>query len=185
MGSDDSDPLSRSLSSLEEGHTLRRMASAIEKVLFGAGLGLTGIAAVYLYKERKREEREREGSKVNVDVPQSKARAFPFTKMPRSDIKLEDNKIEQEFQQEDSKQSPEEGAKKGKDNQASKEGEDDSGNAKPKPSLTEDAKTALHKTKDALLGDQEEKKEEEPGLFSWFMGRQKAEEQGAEEKKNE
>ena len=156
------------------------MASAIEKVLFGAGLGLTGITAVYLYKERKREEREREGSKVNVDVPQSKARAFPFTKMPRSDIKLEDNKIEQEFQQEDSKQSPEDGAKKGKDNQASKEGEDDSGNAKPKPSLTEDAKTALHK-----LGDQEEKKEEEPGVFSWFMGRQKAEEQGAEEKKNE
>ena len=176
--------LSRSQSSLEGRRISRKMASTIEKVLFGAGLGLAGTAAIYLYKERKREEQEREGSNVNMDTPQSKARVFPFTKTPgswRIQPLLEDDKKEKvEVPEEDPKQSPE------KVNRDSKEGEDDSGNEKPKRSLIEDAKTALHKTKEALHGEREEKKEEEEvGLFSWFMGRQKAEEEGAEDKKNE
>ena len=183
--------LSRSQSSLEGRRISRKMASTIEKVLFGAGLGLAGTAAIYLYKERKREEQEREGSNVNMDTPQSKARVFPFTKTPgswRIQPLLEDDKKEKvEVPEEDPKQSPEKGVNKEKVNRDSKEGEDDSGNEKPKRSLIEDAKTALHKTKEALHGGgrEEKKEEEEVGLFSWFMGRQKAEEEGAEDKKNE
>ena len=76
----------------------------IEKVLFGAGLGLAGTAAIYLYRERKREEQERQRSEVNMEIPQSKARVFPSTEMPRKDIKLEDNKKEKvEVPEEDPK----------------------------------------------------------------------------------
>ena len=148
------------------------MASAIEKVLLGAGFGLAGTAAIYLYKERKREEHERD---VNEQTPQSKA-IDAKAKMPGS--------WRSPVPEDDPKQSPEKGVNKGKDNQDSKEDEDDSGNDKPKRSLIEDAKTALHKTKEALHGEREEKKEEEEvGLFSWFVGRRKAEDKKNEEKK--
>ena len=158
------------------------MASTIKKVLFGAGLGLAGTTAIYLYKERTREEQEGEGSKMNKETPQSKARVFPFTKMPGSDIKWEDNKIEKEgVQREDPKQSPAKGFKRDKEYHDSKKDEDDSA----KRSLIGDAKTALHKTKEALHSEREEKKEEETGLFSWFMGRQKAEEMGTDDKGKE
>ena len=137
----------------EETHILMMMASKIEKVLFGAGLGLAGSAAIYLYR-RRREEQERDGSNVNMEVPQSKAKSFPFTKMPGSDIKGEGNFREKaDVLGEHTKQLPK------KD------------------------KSALDKKKETLHGNQEEKKGEDVALFSWFMGRQGNEDRGAEEKK--
>ena len=161
------------------------MASTIEKVLFSVGLGLAGTAAIYLYKEKKREGQEREGSKAKVETQQSKARVFPFTKMPEIDIKVEDNKVDKvEVPKEKPKQPLGKPSETGKGIQDSKEGENGPKNDNPKRSLIEDAKTALHKAKDALHGEQEETKEEKVGLFSWLMGKPKVEEQGAEENKN-
>ena len=180
------------------------MASTVEKFLLGAGLGLAGTAAVYLYRERRREEQERAkvetpngktggfpfikmperetkqedkmaGAKVG-EAPQSKLRGFPFTKMPGSETKPEpEDKTEREKGDDAPKADPKQ----------SQEVEDHPGEDKSKRSLIEDAKTVVHKAKGALHGEGEEKKEEEVGLFSWFVGRQKAEEKDTEKRKDE
>ena len=129
-----------------------------------------------------------EGPKVDIEIPYSKARPFPFTKMPGSNTKVEDDNIKKEAVPEEGLEKPlDEGIIKKKDSDDSKKGQHDSGNEDPERPMKEDANTALHKTKEAPHGEQENRKGEDAiGIFSWFMGRQKVEEQqGAEEEKNE
>ena len=128
-----------------------------------------------------------EGPKVDIEIPQSKARPFPFTKMPRSNTKVEDDEIKKAaVPEEDPKKPLNEGIIKKKDSDDSKEGKHDSGNEDPERSMKEDTNTALNKMKEAPHDEQEEEKGEDAvGIFSWFMGRKKVKEQGAEEEKNE
>ena len=172
------------------------MASAMEKVLFAAGLGLAGTAAVCLYMEKKREQQQGEGPKVDIEIPKGKVRPFPFTKMPERSPQVEDDNTKKEAVPEKGPEKPlDEGITKKKDHDDSKEGKHDFGNENSEPSMKEDANTALHKMKElhtalhkmeeAPHGEQEEKKGEDAGLFSWFMGWQKVKEQGAEDDKNE
>ena len=181
------------------------MASTVEKLLFGAGLGLAGTAAIYLYRERRREEQER----AKVETPNGKTGGFPFIKMPERETKQESNKTEEakvgdapqsklrgfpftKMPGSETKPEPEDGTEKEKgadaptsDPNQSQEIEDHPGKDKSKRSLIKDAKTVVHKAKGALHGEGEEKKDEEVGLFSWLMGRQKAEEEDTEKRKDE
>ena len=136
--------------------------------------------------EKKREMQQGEGPKVDIEIPYSKARPFPFTKMPGSNTKVEDGNAKKEAVPEKGPEKPlDEGIIKKKDSDDSKKGQHDSGNEDPERSMKEDTNTALNKMKEAPHDEQEEKKGEDAvGIFSWFMGRQKAEEQqGAEEEK--
>lgn len=158
------------------------MASTIEKALLGAGLALAGTATIYLYWHREQDGEKK--SKLAVETPEGKTRVFPFTMKPGNDIKpgseIEKAKVD-DVPHEDHKQS--QGV------------EDNSGSDRSMRSLIEDAKTVLQKTMDALHGEGEEEntleekeeeliikviKEEEVGLFSWFMGKQNAEEEGTD-----
>ena len=176
---------------------MRNMASAMEKVLFAAGLGLAGTAAICLYMEKRREQQESEGPKADIEIPQSKVRPFPFTKMPERNTKVEDDNTKKEAVPEEGPEKPvDESIIKKKDSDDSKQGKHDPGNENPERSMKEDANSALHKMKEdankalhkmteAPHGEQEEKKGEDTGLFSWLMGRQKVKKQGAEDDKNE